>query len=230
MLLEARASGWRGGVGDLAASVDDDDCTCGLAGFVGDLEGNLLGDLEFSLSGTLVGCWVAFFLEDAFSLDIFVFFGSGAAAIGSRAGSEAVGSCGSGSDCTCGVRSVAGAGVNAGSTASATLDVTVDCSVSWEAESPVAGRLSGSSPTSAELGAFFPFFPGASFSFFFLVSLGFVLAFGFGLAFLIVGWKSSSTPSSTSGISVGSNLRFLHFGLGAGSEVEVEMMMLRVED
>lgn len=86
VLLEARASGWRGGVGDLAVSVDDDGCASGLAGFVGDFAGDLLGDLEFSLSATLVGCWVAFFLEDAFCLDTFVFFGSGAAAIGSRAG------------------------------------------------------------------------------------------------------------------------------------------------
>lgn len=229
VLLEARASGWRGGVGDLAVSVDDG-CANGLAGLVGDFAGDLLGDLEFSLSATLVGCWVAFFLEDDFSLDIFAFFGSGAAAIGSRAGSGAVGSCGSGSDCNCDVRSVAGAGVDAGSTASTTLDVTVDCSVSWEAESPVARRFSSSSPTSAELGAFFPFFAGAFFSFFSLVSLGFVLAFGFGLAFLVLGWKSSSTPSSISGISIGSNLRFLDFDLEAGSEVEVEMVLLRVED
>lgn len=229
VLLEARASGWRGGVGDLTALVDDG-CSGGLAGLVGDLAGDLLGDLEFSLSATSIGCRVAFFLEDAFFLDVFVGFGPGAAKMGSAAGLGAVGSCGSMTDCTSGVGSVAGASANSGSTASAILDVIVDCSVSLEAEVTVAGTPSGSSATSAELRAFFPFFAGVFFSVFSLVSLDFALVFGFSLAFLVSGWKSSSTPSSISGISKGSDLRFLDFGLEAGPEVEVEMELAGAED
>lgn len=207
----------------------DDGCARGLAGLVGGLAGDLLGDLEFSLSTTSVGCWVAFFLEDVFFLDFFVCFGSGAAKRGSAAGSGAVEGCGSITDCISGVDSVAGAGANSGSTASGILDVTVDCSVSLEAEAPVVGTSPGSSMISAELRAFLPFFAGAFFSFFSLVSLGFALAFGFGLAFLVPGWKSSSIPSSISGISIGSNLRFLDFVLEAGSDAEVGMELERAE-